>query len=489
MENDASNDYFLSVHARSEAAHSFTAFPVEILGLIFSFLDVESVVSLTQVSRGVKKTVAQGNLDYCQKLILTFFPRFALPTSLLTNEDETLFLRRILELKSICRLSAASGIGHTLCCTPSGLFGFGNGEFGALGFGFLVDIQLLPRPLPTDKFLLHPTREKVVQVSCGAFHSAFVSSLGIVYTCGEAESNRLGYDVEEDENVTLPRPIPFTVKTFIAEVSLGSNYGILRSKDGFVYSFGKSGAALGLGKVEQGSEPRKITSLTEPLIKVACGEMHSLFVGSSGAVYACGVGKQGRLGLGNDETQWTPKKIERLPANTRIFHASAGSNFSLIISDSGILFSFGDGKHGKLGHGELDSQLINLFSPTPVAYFIEKRIKIIDCVAGTSHSLAITAAGNLFSFGKNSLNVHKYLGLNTYGILGLGDEESRGIPTRVEVPNERVCFAEAGDWNSLIGTEMGNLYTFGGGWFGRLGHATTANQLRPCKVEHLRWQQ
>jgi len=74
-----------------------------------------------------------------------------------------------------------------------------------------------------------------------------------------------------------------------------------------------------------------------------------------------------------------------------------GSSFTLVLSESGLLFSWGFGKSGSLGLGEKS------YCPTPQqiqkTYTNEDCKNIVDISCGSSHSLAIDNAGNIYSWG------------------------------------------------------------------------------------------
>ena len=73
----------------------------------------------------------------------------------------------------------------------------------------------------------------------------------------------------------------------------------------------------------------------------------------------------------------------------------AGNGTSYIITKSGNLFSWGNGRYGVLGHGdEISSQV-----PRQVSYF--NRIDIKRISAGGFHVIALADNKRLYSWGKN----------------------------------------------------------------------------------------
>ena len=60
------------------------------------------------------------------------------------------------------------------------------------------------------------------------------------------------------------------------------------------------------------------------------------------------------------------------------------------------MWSFGYGDCGILGHGNTS----NVSTPKEIRYFKDKKIKIIFCEGGDSHSAVISDANQLFMFGR-----------------------------------------------------------------------------------------
>ena len=73
---------------------------------------------------------------------------------------------------------------------------------------------------------------------------------------------------------------------------------------------------------------------------------------------ACGKGSYGRLGLGDSNNQSVPKKLVLDPPRTmRKVSSSKGSDgHTLAVTAEGEVFSWGDGDYGKLGHGNSATQ-------------------------------------------------------------------------------------------------------------------------------------
>ena len=95
--------------------------------------------------------------------------------------------------------------------------------------------------------------------------------------------------------------------------------------------------------------------------------------------------------------------------------------------------------------------------------------------AGASHTAVWTEEGELFTFG--------------YGVdgrLGHGGEKKGRVPRLVEaLAGKKVIGAASGRDHTAVWTEAGESFTFGIGRFGQLGHNMQQNGLVPRLVEAL----
>ena len=80
-------------------------------------------------------------------------------------------------------------------------------------------------------------------------------------------------------------------------------------------------------------------------------------------------------------------------AGVRVQSVSAGAGHSLVVSEGGALYSFGDGERGQLGHGDT----ARLCSPKMVDAL--RHVRIAAAVAVGYHSLALTNDGTVSSWG------------------------------------------------------------------------------------------
>ena len=149
--------------------------------------------------------------------------------------------------------------------------------------------------------------------------------------------------------------------------------------------------------------------------------------------------------------------------------AAAGEYHSLFIDGEGQLSSCGSTPPylpGLLGHGE---GVTRLNTPTR----LPSSLRAMSVSAGARHSLALTASGEVWSWGSSS------------GRLGHGDEQHQWQPKKIEAfAGQRVVAVSAISDHSLATTADGAVWSWGNGERGRLGHGEDmSNQLLPKKIE------
>jgi hypothetical protein len=83
---------------------------------------------------------------------------------------------------------------------------------------------------------------------------------------------------------------------------------------------------------------------------VCCGHFHSAALTDDGRVFTWGDGSFGQLGHNNKITVESPKLVEALAAET-ITKVRATQTYMAALTSSGVLYTWGKGPNGQLGHG------------------------------------------------------------------------------------------------------------------------------------------
>jgi len=91
---------------------------------------------------------------------------------------------------------------------------------------------------------------------------------------------------------------------------------------------------------------------------VACGEFHTAAVTEeNSSVYTWGLGIWWRLGHGDEEDQLSPRRVVSAGFKSeRIVMVGAGGSHTVALSEAGHVFTWGWGVSGQLGHNDTSAQ-------------------------------------------------------------------------------------------------------------------------------------
>ncbi len=237
-------------------------------------------------------------------------------------------------------------------------------------------------------------------------------------------------------------------------------------------NYGQLGTAANTATENPNPTPTPVTlpGATGPVTEIATGFNHSFAVTSTGQLYAFGLNQYGQLGsanaVGSKGANPTPTLVTLPGATGPVTQAAAGDNFSLALTATGQLYAFGDNRYGQLGSANNNG--VAAANPTPTLVTLPGAGgPVSEISAGTSHSLALTATGQLYAFG-----------LNEYGQLGTttnnASTSANPTPALVTLPGTSgpVTEISAGAYDSFALTSTGQLYAFGLNEYGQLGNAT-----------------
>lgn len=255
-----------------------------------------------------------------------------------------------------------------------------------LGFTGGLTHQVLPIPV-LDIKSKPGNVEKFVDVAAGNDHVIVVTTHGNIYTWGVGERGQLGRKVLERHKIhgTSPERIVIGARSNKAiYIGAGAYTSFAVDSDSNVWGWGVNNCGqTGTGFVNGSTDseihiPKKVIGLSMAelgdgsyVTKIVGGDDHTLFLTSSGKVYACGLSINGRLGLPEDdpalENKTLPNCLDRpalvtFPEDVFIIDISAGTRTSMAISEGGVLYMWGEGAQSELGAGKAEV----LRTPTPV---------------------------------------------------------------------------------------------------------------------------
>lgn len=291
---------------------------------------------------------------------------------------------------------------------------------------------------------------------------------------------RIGELSSATADAFLPKALESTLLLDIHNVACGSKHAVLVTKQGKVFSWGNgSGGRLGHGMEIDICNPKPIDSLSGlSTASIACGEYHTCAITDSGDLYSWGDGKNnfGLLGHGNEISYWTPKKLTCQVEDLCISSISCGPWHSAAITSLGQLYTFGDGSFGALGHGDCSSTSI----PREVQTL--KGLKTIRVSCGFWHTAAVVDVMPDSSCSDTSSEGRLYTwGNGDDGQLGHGDKASKFTPRCISsLHNTSFSKVACGHSLTVALTTSGQVYTMGRAENGQLGDPRNTGTLPTC---------
>ena len=165
-------------------------------------------------------------------------------------------------------------------------------------------------------------------------------------------------------------------------------------------------------------------------------------------------------GSGNDGLYNKP--IEAPVPDIKFSQIECGKDFCLLLTTSGVLYSFGSNQFGQLGHGDTETRTY----PTVVKFFLDKKKKVEQISCGFKHSAC-----------KSNNKIYTW-GCNVNGQLGTGNLKHMYIPTLNDIKYSKVKFnflqVSCGFRSTVFLTETRQLY-----WCGTCGDIQ--QQLEPIE--------
>ncbi|XP_060192536.1 ultraviolet-B receptor UVR8 isoform X1 [Lycium barbarum] len=264
-------------------------------------------------------------------------------------------------------------------------------------------------------------------------------------------------------------------------------------------------------------------------LDIACGREHTAAVASDGSLFTWGANEFGQLGDGTESARKHPKEVNQLQSefvisvscgahctaaiaeprekdgtmsarrlwvwgqnqgsnyprlfwgafapSTVIRQVSCGAVHVVALSEEGLLQAWGYNEYGQLGRGVTSEGLQGPRVINGYAKFLDEApelVKITQVSCGEYHTAAISEKGEVYTWGLGSMGQLGHCSLQS------GDKEL--LPRRV-VALDGIIIKEVacGGVHSCAVTAKGALYAWGGGQAGQLG-VGPLNGFFSCKL-------
>ncbi|KYN38601.1 RCC1 and BTB domain-containing protein 1 [Trachymyrmex septentrionalis] len=290
----------------------------------------------------------------------------------------------------------------------------------------------------------------------------------MVYGLGKNVNGCLGIG---DKDATLkPQKIEALCGKDIKTFAYGVGPHVLAlTKEGKVYSWGSNNRGqlaqcvnkrsalqvISIPTLVQLATPEGSLSMKR-IMNIACGSNHSVAITEDGEVYMCGDNHYNQLGdienryfnSPNNEYLFRPQLVNDNLDRKKIVHVSCGGTFTIAITKSREVYSWGNNSFGQIGIRENYDR-----RKTPQRVDLKEGLIVVKVVCGIEHTLALTDDKKIYAWGRND-----------DGQLGIGSKTTSCKPIMIkhETGIKWVDIAALNCSNiSVAVSEEGRVYVWG----------------------------
>lgn len=396
------------------------------------------------------------HIDVERRSILNFLilnSHFELTFGLHYPKDVIIFINKL--FITISELKLGCGFHHSMALTYSNeLYVWGSNEFGQLGLDDTVN-----RNSPQKINITN-----VKQFSCGSYHSMILTYSGKIYVWGNNDCGQLG--LGDFLNRSTPQKLSGADLPKFKQIVCQDNCSLAITETNEIYVWGyNNNGQLGLGDRDNRNTPHKLNFDHSVDVKeIICGDKCSIALTYSNEVYVWGNNRNGQLGLGDYNDRYTPHKLIFPAEREKIKQIVRGDYHSMAITNSNEVFIWGYNRYGQSGFGftieqntpqklnvpnikqifsgffysmvltstEWSKDLYGWGYSRDIALSISdyyNRIisqepvlrNVKEIVCGGMHLMVLTESNEVYVWGENDK-----------GQLGLGDNDNRNVPTKLE---------------------------------------------------------
>ncbi|XP_053983627.1 RCC1-like G exchanging factor-like protein [Hylaeus volcanicus] len=366
---------------------------------------------------------------------------------------------------------------------------WGMAEHGALGMKSSLTskgVSYIARP----KRLAFGEKVDVTDVTCGYGFTAFAvksTDKNVLYGSGINTDSQLGFNEKDrkfpNDLIVEPRPIPLPLKNSSADIidmAAGRAHLLVLTNEGLFTlgnnAYGQCGRPIITDENYNKSRVvHHIPDIKGNKIKaVSAGQDHSILLTESGEVYTFGWGADGQTGLAHYRNEYKPSLVKGDLAGQYITKVACVADCVLALSDKGKVFGWGNSEYGQL-LANSDNHQVNIATEIGALQTVGH---ITDIASGGCFCMVLNNTGDVYVWG--------------YGILGFGPEVTF-VAKPTQIPsilfgknayerNTKVVKIFCGMSHLAALTNTGDLYMWGCNKFGALGLGDAKDQYFPLKV-------
>ncbi|XP_067122738.1 serine/threonine-protein kinase Nek8-like isoform X2 [Centruroides vittatus] len=258
-------------------------------------------------------------------------------------------------------------------------------------------------PQYTARLLQEKAAVNIIHVACGKDFTVCLTDRSLLLSYGNGDKGCLGHG--DFKSLLQPKIVEVLLGLDVTSVACGAAHVVVVTGEHEVYAWGQgSYGQLGLNQIKNCNQPQKISLPPDCHPKsVLCGSDCSFLLTSNHGILACGSNRHNKLAMDTEDGQHVDgtdifelMRSDPIP-NLKIVSVSAGLSHTAILTDKGDLYTIGSNRYGQLGWGQIG---LSHNMPCKVQFINHQKFKRVSC--GNSFTIAVTEAGEVYSWGENS---------------------------------------------------------------------------------------
>lgn len=388
----------------------------ELLLAIAEHTTAQQLGRLTLVSRRFRDLPLE---DLAERALLSAEDGWRVKKRVYPRGESFRFLLDVIQRRLAPLPSLGAGGRHTVVLQRSAVFTFGSDDSSQLGLGE----SNVPRQQPVDESAHRTVPERVAQLPDKAVSVTAGSEFCMAIAKPTLETqNEVGLwawgwlgsaaaavsELVHLDDWVVSAPLRVPISSFVTGdpptlIALGCNHQAAISAKGRLIAWGACSEGQ-IGECVPGQlyfiMPQVVSGLErQRFVSVACGDEHTAAVTSSGKLFVLG-----NSFVSSDDPPWDRLPVPTpMPAGAHVRGVSCGENHVATWTTTGQLYTFGLATSGQLGLGSWESLLetftIRSFIQRPqlVTGFDSRSIVSASC--GDLFTAALTNDGQLYTWG------------------------------------------------------------------------------------------
>ncbi|OTA66010.1 RCC1/BLIP-II protein [Hypoxylon sp. EC38] len=400
------------------------------------------------------------------------------------------------------------------------IFVFGEGRFGELGLGNQIHDGKKPMNVkrPRLNHNLLPDKVGVVQIACGGMHTVALTADNKILTWGVNDLKALGrepvfedpgseLDGSDDENEgddykgldlgeSTPGEVDLSALTEVpqfVQVAATDSASFALTETGDVYGWGTfrgSDGVLGFSQDVKIQPTAVQVAGLKNITSLASSGSHMLALDKDGKVFTWGYGGEYQLGWkpvsrhAGPRATLEPHVCDRFSKHKYAVKIGAGSYHSFYIDNHGKLWAWGLNNFAQTGHPDR-AGTDNAIVTNPKVVHALRDYEIVHVAGGMHHSVACTADGKLFTWGRidgHQVGLPRDAFTEQNTIMDKGKPRILVEPTLI--PNVSASFVAVGIDTSIAVTPEGQAYSWGFSENYQTGQGTTDDIETPTLIDN-----